>query len=165
MLRTFNDRLKTLALDPRDSFTTEIRRIAGPRTAPFYEHALRRMILRTPAMLAQIRAWAAASEVSSETRRLHDFALAYLQNPQDFLPERNHGFFGYLDDAYLVASVYDRTMHADDWAELSPLVDDLSLPPEVPGWISAARALLPDVMAKIDRTLDALDGTAPWRVS
>ncbi len=156
MLKALKNQLKLLSMDPKDPFTSEIRRRVGPREAVHLEDPLRHMVLHLPEMIAQIRRWSSASDISQETKRLHEFILAYLYNPSDFLPEKTLGLFGYLDDAYVVASAYQRTAQSDDWAELKPLVDDVGLSIRVPDWMAMARELLPHETARIEQMLDMI---------
>ena len=156
MLGAFKNKLKLLARDPQDPFTDRIRKLVGSREAVFYEDPLRRMILAIPEMITQIRTWTDVAGPPSPLRRLHEFALAYLYNPTDFLPEKNHGLFGYVDDAYLVACVYDRTTHETEWAGIKPYTESPVLDRDVPTWLEITRRLLPKVTSKIDDMLDKL---------
>lgn len=154
MLKALKDQLKQMAMDPKDPFTAEVRRRAGALEAVHLENPLRQMILHLPDMIAQVRRWTSADHVSPETRRLHEFILAYLYNPSDFLPEKVLGLFGYLDDAYVVASAYQRTAQSDDWAELRPLVDNVGLSIRIPDWMRMAQELLPNETARIEQMID-----------
>ena len=158
MLGAFNH-LKLLARDPQDPFTDRIRKLVGAREAVFYEDPLRRMIMAMPDLITHIRAWTDVAGSPSPLRRLHEFALAYLYNPADFLPEKNHGLFGYVDDAYLVACVYDRTTHETEWAGIKPYTETPVLARDVPTWVETTRRLLPKITAKIDGMLDELTAT------
>jgi uncharacterized membrane protein YkvA (DUF1232 family) len=160
MLNALKDRIEALHQDPNDPFTAEIRRIVGLSEATHTEPHLRQMILHLPDMIRQIHRWAQAPDVSPEVRKLHAFALAYLFNPTDFLPEKHLGFFGYLDDAYLVGSVYQTTMYSDAWMELKPMVDDVSLTIRVPDWLALTRRVIPRVTERIDKFLDTVDRNA-----
>ena len=143
-------------MDPKDPFTSDIRRRVGAREAAMYADPLRKMVLAMPEMLGHIRQWTEEPGEEGQLGRLHAFALAYMYNPTDFLPEKTHGLFGYVDDAYLVAGVYERTMHQVDWAGVKPYVDHPVLAQAVPGWLETTRRLLPEVTSRIDMILDNL---------
>ena len=104
----------------------------------------------------QIRAWLDVPDMPSEIKRLHGFVLTYLYNPDDYLPENHQGLFGYLDDAYVVATVYHRTLSEIDWRERHPLRSAEDLPAQVPEWLENVRLVLPEETIKIDRMFDEL---------
>lgn len=154
MLNALQGQLKLLAADPNDSFTATIRKMVGPREAVNYEQPLRALVLALPAMIWQVRGWITESKFSSSLSRLHGFAMAYLYSPEDFLPESSMGLFGYLDDAYLVARVYHRTILEADSFGNKRFVENEALPMDVHNWIKLARQLLPKETAAIDKMLE-----------
>jgi len=154
MLKALRNQLKLMAVDPNDPFTSTIRKLVGAREAVRYEGPLRRMILAMPCMITQIRGWFSDSQSPAASRRLHGFAMVYLYSPKDLLPEHRLGLFGYLDDAYLVAKVYHRSLSAPGSTGLTPFPEDEKLSQEVPQWIGLANQFLPEVTAAIDRMLD-----------
>lgn len=156
MLKAFKSQLRQLSLDPRDPFTAIVRRIAGPRSAARFEQSLRQMVLAMPDMIYQIERWSEEPAQPPTIKKLHSFALRYLYHPTDFLSEDNLGFFGYVDDAYLVASVYQRTMDDRDWVGLKPFIEHPDIAKNVTGWIDAARLLIPKETTRMDHMLDEL---------
>lgn len=154
MLQQLQTRLNILAGDPADPFTESIRALVGPRDAVQYERPMRELILAMPAMTAQIRNWITGARFQSGITRLHGFAMAYLYSPQDLLPETTMGLFGYLDDAYLVARVYHRTLLEADCFAAGPLPSDAPRPGDVHAWIRLASQLLPRETAALDKMLD-----------
>ncbi len=154
MLNALHAQLKLLAADPADPFAAIIRKLAGPRDAGGYEQPLRALILAMPAMTGQIRAWLTESKSASPIGRLHGFAMSYLYSPEDFLPESSMGFFGYLDDAYLIARVYHRTVLEADFFGNRRFAENETLPGDVHTWIKLARELLPGETAAIDSMLE-----------
>lgn len=154
MLNALQKQLKLMAADPGDPFTGIIRKLVGPREAVRYEQPSRALILAMPAMVGQIRAWSYESKLPSTLKRLHSFIMAYLYSPEDFLPESSLGFFGYLDDAYLVARVYHRTVLESDAFGLKRFVADETLSSNVQDWLKAVKGLLPEETAAMDRMLE-----------
>jgi len=156
MMKAFRKQLKAMALDPQDTFTRQVRMLTGTRDAVRFEASLREMILRMPDLLIQIREWMVDSTQPRHLRRLHNFTLAYLYNPQDFLPESTEGFFGYLDDAYLVTRVYQSTVD-----ELSLETGDLSHAPvsvsDLQKWVALTRELIPGTTRSIEHVLQTLN--------
>lgn len=158
MLNAFRNKLETLASDPADPFRAAIIARAGARDAVRYEKPLRDMILAMPRLLAQISLWSRDLGLPEPLRRAQIFALAYIYNPEDFLPEKDSGLFGFVDDAYLVTSVFHRTLEEVGPAGLRPLVDDNALAMRVPDWVRLTRQLLPDVTEKMDHLLEQQEG-------
>lgn len=154
MLQQMQSRLNALAGDPSDPFTGSIRALVGPREAVLYEKPMRELILAMPAMTRQIRAWITGANFQSGIARLHGFAISYLYSPEDLLPETSLGLFGYLDDAYLVARVYHRTLLEADCFASGPLPAGAPQPGNAHDWIRLARQLLPKETAALDKMLD-----------
>jgi uncharacterized membrane protein YkvA (DUF1232 family) len=163
VLKAFKEKLARLADDPNDPFRSAVIARVGPREAAHLEGPLRKMILALPEMLAQIGLWSRELKVSPALKGIQTLSLAYLINPEDFLPEKAHGLFGYIDDAYLVAAVFNRTLEEVGPAGMRPLIDDVGLSLRVPEWVELTRRLLPDVTEKIDAMLDTrVHGSATW---
>jgi uncharacterized membrane protein YkvA (DUF1232 family) len=154
MLEQLQSRLNALAGDPSDPFTGSIRALVGPRDAVLYERPMRELILAMPAMTRQIRAWITGARFQSGIARLHGFAMSYLYSPEDLLPETRLGLFGYLDDAYLVARVYHRTLLEADCLAGGCLPADAPKPGTVNDWLLLAKRLLPRETAALDKMLD-----------
>ena len=154
MLKALGDQLKLLATDPKNHYASTIRGLTGPREAVRYGQPLRQMILALPAMIAQLRSWSDESGLPIRVKRMQVFALAYLYNPTDFLSTSSSGFFRYLDDAYLISGIYQRTLEDKDSAGLKNHSDDASLAKHIPEWIDLAKRLLPKETSKIDELLD-----------
>ena len=153
MLKALRNQLQAMAKDPNDPFTAFIRKRVGVREALRFEGPARKMILAMPSMIAQIRAWSDESSQPLEIKKMQSFALAYLYNPTDFLPEKTTGLFGYLDDAYLVASVFQKTIEVVPLAGLRPMEEDVLLKRSVAEWLDLTRELIPDESSQIDQIL------------
>ncbi|HMX43220.1 MAG TPA: YkvA family protein [Elusimicrobiota bacterium] len=154
MLKAFQEKLTRLANDPQDPFRQRVTERVGPLEAPRTEAPLRRMILAMPDMLGQIASWSRELGMPQPLKRAQVFALAYIVNPEDFLPEGASGLYGYLDDAYIVAATYYRTMQEVGPAGLRPLTDNVSLALAVPEWVEALRRYWPELAERIDDLLD-----------
>ena len=153
MLHAFRAQLKQLAQDPHDPFLSTVRKIVGPRAAAHYAAPLRKMILALPEMIEGLRRSTDQHSLDPSVRRLQNFALTYLYSPTDYLPEKSFGLFGYLDDAYLVANVYERTLN-----EMSARGLKINSAYKIKGedvrrWIDMARHLLPNEMISIEQSL------------
>ena len=155
MLQALKSQLKTLAADPHDEFSTQIRRLVGAYEAVHYTKPLRSLILVMPELIAQIRTWMEAPGIPAQLKRVHGFLLSYLYHPTDFLPESD-GLFGYLDDAYLVGRVYARTMQQLDHRTRRTLPNLADLSGQMATWLDLARRLLPTETQQIDHLLDEI---------
>lgn len=154
MLRALGEQLRLLAADPRNHFASAIRQRAGPREAARYGQPLRRMILAMPRMIAQLRRWSCREGLPARVRRLQGFALAYLYDPVDFLAASQTGLFRYLDDAYLVARIYQYALRDRGAGGSRNSSGDRALARCIPAWVELAQRLLPAETARIDRLLD-----------
>lgn len=77
-----------------------------------------------PQLLSKGLAYCNRKEVPTELKRSIGFTLTYLYHPKDFLPEDNEKLFGYLDDAYCIALVYEKVLQALQKARIKLAVSD-----------------------------------------
>ncbi len=117
MLNAFKEELKRLAVDPLDPFHQKVRERIGKRATLIVEKRLKQLILLMPGLVRRMHAHWAGSSSGSEIKKLGGFMFIYLYQPKDFLPEDDHGLFGYLDDAYLVLIVYEKVVRLKANAE------------------------------------------------
>lgn len=153
MLALLGEQLKLLSRDPANHFASQIRRLTGPREAIRFGQPLRALILALPRMIEQLLRWSEHSGLSARNKRLQRFALLYLYDPIDFLSAKNSGLFRYLDDAYLIAGIYQHALSEFDAAGLKNRADDKTLAANIPQWIGLARQLMPKEMARIDELI------------
>ena len=151
MLNAFKQHLKHLAADPSDGFDSRIRTLAGSDAAV---PNLRKMILSTPYMADRVCRWSRLASSSPALRRRQKFALAYLYSPIDFLPEDSMGLFGYLDDSYLVAMVYEASRNELEARGVPAETDDRSLRDQLTVSLAATRRVLPETTRAIDKLLE-----------
>ena len=153
MLGALKNQLRMMAVDSKDSFTSVIRGLVGPREAMHYERPVRQMILAMPEMIAQISTWSHDPRHFHSMKRLHGFVLITLYN---FKPDHKKGLVGYVEDAYLVASAYHRTLNERDRPRLRLRVDNAVPSKSVAEWIETTKQLFPDETRKLDQILDEL---------
>jgi len=154
MLRALGEQLKILAADPKNNFASKIRQLSGPREAARYGQPLRRMILAMPHMITQLRLWNGEASLPARAKRMQEFALSYLYDPIDFLSARSSGLFRYLDDAYLIAKIYQTTLDDFKASGTKNPSQNSALSKNIPTWIDLAKRLLPKETAQIDKLLD-----------
>lgn len=158
MLMDLKDKLKKLAADRRDPFARLLRARVGAKEARRRERPLRNMVLMMPELLGQLRVWMTEPEMRADLRGVHGFILSYLYHPEDILPEKGQGLFGFLDDAFLVALAFQRALAERRARGLDCALDsDADL--QVAGWLEHARAVIPLETAQVQGMLDdLLDG-------
>lgn len=150
MLRALGERLRILASDPKNNFSSKIRRLTGPREAARYGQPLRRMILAMPQMIAQLHRWSDTSGLPPRLMRMQRFTLSYLYDPIDFLSSKNSGLFRYLDDAYLISRIFQITLAKNDASGSKNRSTHRALAQNIPEWIAIARLLLPHETAQME---------------
>lgn len=107
-----------------------------------FERAWRNMILLMPDLLERIRREASAGE-DPAARNLFGFLLTYIYLEKDLIPEDENGFFGYVDDAYLVTAAHRR-------------IAGTNAIPETKAWLETVRRVVPKEAARLDEMLDEL---------
>lgn len=106
MIGEFQENLKRLLIDPKDLFHSHVRARIGKKATDHFEEKVKEFILRMPSVVSRINTMVMREKEGSVAHRLAKYLLIYLYDPMDFLPEKDNGLFGYLDDAYFVAIVY-----------------------------------------------------------
>ncbi|HNX69252.1 MAG TPA: hypothetical protein PKI45_07180 [Candidatus Omnitrophota bacterium] len=110
MLKALDERLKRLSKDPGDDFHHQIRGRIGKKATHLFEQRLKNLICLMPQLLSRGLAYCNRGEVPTEIKKSIGFTLTYLYHPKDFLLEDNEKLFGYLDDAYCMALVYEKVL-------------------------------------------------------
>lgn len=107
MLTGLKQHLVLLAVEEGKSFSKEMgARLATKHPKKTEVSRCINLIFLMPDLIRTVRSWSVDSHLPKEIKRLNGFLLTYLYYPTDFLPEHEYGLFGYLDDAYLIGSVY-----------------------------------------------------------
>jgi len=71
---------------------------------------LKNLICLAPELLLRLLKHCRQEEVPPKFKKAVGFMLTYFYHPKDFLPEEHQGLFGYLDDAYCIALVYEKVL-------------------------------------------------------
>lgn len=150
MLRAFKEELKRLENDPNDDFHEKVKRRIGRKATEILEKRLKQIILLMPNLVGRIRIHWEKEGADPKIKKLGGFVFAYMYHPQDFLSKDEHGFFGYLDDAYLVASVYERVLQ--DVA--GPNKDDQEYLATLAKTKKYVKAVIPDETKKIEEMVE-----------
>lgn len=119
-----------------------------------HEGALRGLVLVLPDLLGQTGAWFAASgETPRALRQVYATLLSYVYHVVDVIPEEVHGFWGYLDDAYLVGRVYLETvgLHPVDSRRF-----DAGFDAQLGEWLALTRVVVPAHTRRLDTLAEHL---------
>lgn len=118
-------------------FHKEVRERVGKKATPILERRLRLFIYSMPGMIScAIGEW--SLKKPEQAGKVGRILLDYIRNSNDYLPESKLGLFGYLDDSYLAACVYEKI--APDPASAERMRDYKNL----------ARLVIPYETRKID---------------
>ncbi len=151
MLKALKSQLSLLAVDQGDRFSREIRERYGKSNIQWAVSKAVNLILIMPDLIARIRQASSEPGLSAQMRRLNQYVLIYLYHPYDFVAEDKPGLMGYLDDAYLVGTVYSRLKaQTSSGNTAEDLARDLEASLEV------VRAVLPKETRKIDHLVEEL---------
>ncbi|OQA57056.1 MAG: hypothetical protein BWY42_00745 [Candidatus Omnitrophica bacterium ADurb.Bin277] len=112
MLKTFEEHLKNVAAVDNGDFHDRLRERIGKKAAPVLEKRLKDMILLTPHLLLRIYRYGTDPETPQAAKTLAESALIYFYHPKDFIPDGGRRLFGYLDDAYYIALLYERILRS-----------------------------------------------------
>lgn len=156
MIAAFQEQLKRLAEEKKEDFHKDLRARVGKRATRVLEERLSKFILLMPHLINRIYShWNRHKGVSNE-KQLMGFVLSYLYHPKDFLDESHKHFFGYLDDAYLVAIVYEEVMSEFKKADIQIPKTDQSLLEEILSLKKYVKGVLPLESKKIEKMVAEL---------
>lgn len=155
MIHAFKDSLKRLVVDPNDPFHIHVRERVGKKATDNLEMKLKEFILRMPSIVSRIEEIMRQEPEGSFASRLSQYLLIYLYDPEDFLPEKDKGLFGYLDDAYFVAIVYLLIIQR----RTSEILDrkDIEFEESLFQFLGVVRYVIPDECKKIEKTISDIE--------
>jgi len=156
MLKALDERLKRLSKDPSDDFHDQIRCRIGKKATRLFEQRLKNMICLMPQLLSKSLAYCNRKEVPANLKRSIGFSLTCLYHPGDFLPEDSEKLFGYLDDAYCIALVYERILRTLQKARVKLSVFDQSFLKQFPLMRRNVNAVIPEEGKSISEMIDGV---------
>ena len=156
MLKALKNQLVQLSEINGDGFASKIRFRVSMEEGDAAVASLRNLILMMPELISQIRSWMNDPRVPERDKKLHGFMLTYLYHPIDFLPDSDHGLYGYLDDAYFVGCIYINSMQHMDFGSRRSQPNTEPLETAVPKWLDMTRKVLPHETKKIDEMISEL---------
>ncbi len=155
MLKALENQLKSLASQDEEIFLKALQDHLGHKPNEEQVKAVKEFIFLLPPTLKQLSRYLNEPSVPSEVKKISGNIITYIYDPEDYLPEGECGFLGYLDDAYLVVSAYLKLqdVYLKDWRDRSP--EDLELLKRVRDLYHIPKIVIPDITAKIDILLES----------
>jgi len=159
MLRALQSHLRDLAEDKTGKLKKEIKARWSGEVTDDQVHAIKEFIFLMPPCLKVLSQYWSDRKTPANTKNLAGLIITYVYHPHDLISDKEHGLFGYIDDAYLVVASFLRIqdMYIHNWADKSELERDLI--ERSRELISAPKLVIPDEAAKIDDSITrCLDG-------
>jgi len=155
MLKALVNQLTTLAREDEQGLRKSIERHLGGRATEEQMKAVKEFIFLLPPVLQQLSEYWKDESLPSEAKRLSGHIITYIYNPDDYLPEEEHGLFGYLDDAYLVVSAFLRIQdsYLRDWRDKTAM--ELKLVERARELIVVPEIVIPEEVKRIEALLDS----------
>lgn len=154
MLKAVKDQLTLMAIEQGDGFAREVRKRYGSANSQWAVGKSLNLILIMPELIGRIRDLSDDRSLSPDLKRLNQYVLIYLYHPYDFIPEETSALFGYLDDAYLVGSVYSRLKRSSTASPRSATAEDLTR--DLEASLEAVRLVIPKEARRIDQLIEEL---------
>ena len=149
MLVALKEHLVLLAVEEGKDFSRQVgARLATKHLKKTDVSRCINLILLMPDLIRTVRLWSVDSRLPKEVKRLNGFLLTYLYYPADFLPEHEHGLFGYIDDAYLIGRVYHMARQFKTDGPIGAA--------ELSGTLDLIRRIIPKESRIIDRMIDEI---------
>ena len=155
MLKALANELRSLADTAGDQFEEAIQIRLDGKTTEEQVSKLKEFIFLLPPVLKQLSGYWNEKSTPTKAKEMSGLIINYILQPDDFLPERKAGLFGYLDDAYVVVSAFLRIQDlylrnwqdkTDEERELAERARDLMVAPKI---------VIPAEVARIDKMLDS----------
>lgn len=154
MLKAFKSELQRLRKEEYAFFHAQIRGRVGKRATRHFEEPLVQQVMLIPDLMGRIHHYWEQPYMPARVKRLASWIFAYLYNNEDVLPTKEHGLFGYLDDAYLVGLFYECVLHEVRSQYLPVAETDIQLAEHTAKNLGYIRKIIPDTTDQIDRMFE-----------
>ena len=148
MLKALKAQLIQLSEKSEESIAKRFKRFATYEKARTYEQDLKNFVLCLPDLLQQNRVWFESEEIPSHLRKVYWYLLTYVYHSTDLLPEEDYGFWGYLDDAYLIGLAYSKTLNDYHIPASTHLADKFDQ--QIESWLQKTQEILPQQTEALD---------------
>lgn len=156
MLRALKDQLKILALDKDKEFHVTLRRRVGKKATKLFESRMKQFVLLMPDVVERIHYYYShLQKEGSKTKRLGGYLLTYLYHPDDLIGEAS-GLFGYLDDAYFSALVFEKIIMEIPKGDQLLVEPNKQFNESLRQLKAAARSVIPKEAKKIDQMVEEI---------
>ena len=156
MLNALAKHLKELAEKSPEKFREEVKMKLNGKATDDQVAVIKEFIFLLPATLNQLSRYWNRKDTPPDAKKVSGFIITYIYQLSDFLPENQHGLFGYLDDAYFVVKSYlqinDRFLR--NWHDRTS--EEIALSDRARQLVDVPRMLIPDVATRIDKMVDSL---------
>lgn len=157
MLRAMKEQLKYLAKDEQKLFHQSLRKAVGKKATMILEERLKKVIVLMPDLVSRIHDYWRMQPEASSTKRLGSYMLTYIYLPKDLLPQDEKvNLYGYLDDAYMVASIYITVIEDVSLSGEQILKVDQKLYEEIKVLRRSIKIVIPKVCQKMDEMIHDL---------
>ena len=153
MLRALKEQLKVLAVDEDKGFHNILRERIGKKATGLLENRLKQLILLMPDLVERIHYYYGPVHNGNPiTKKLGGYMLTYLYHPDDLIDEE-WGLFGYLDDAYFVAVVFEEIINEVSLEDQLLVEPDKEFNESIRLLKVSARSAIPNEASKIDNMI------------
>jgi uncharacterized membrane protein YkvA (DUF1232 family) len=153
MLKALKHQLKQLQAEADKSLERRFMRQTQYDVMQANKDTLQNFVLCLPDLLEQMGVWFASPQTPQPLRQTYGHLLAYVYHAGDVLPDEEYGFWGYLDDAYLVGAIYQKTLshHPNTHRRFDDQFDV-----QINAWLEKTRAALPKHTEYLDSLVTQL---------
>ena len=164
MLTALQNHLRALAGESNGRLKKEIESRWGDKVTEEQVHKIKEFIFLMPPALKVLSKYWSEKTTPHEAKHLAGLIITYVYHPHDLISDKEHGLFGYIDDAYLVVSSFLRIndMYLHNWDEKSDMERDLAK--RAKELIEVPRLLIPEETKKIDETIESWQNGNPEEI-
>ena len=153
MLRAMKEQLKILAQDEDKKFHNILRERIGKKATELLENRLKQLIILIPDLVERVYYYYGHLQTNnSKTKKLGGYLLTYLYHPEDLISDE-WGLFGYLDDAYFGAAVFEEIIHEVSVEDQLLIEPDKKFNESLKLLKASARSVIPEEASKIDNMI------------
>jgi uncharacterized membrane protein YkvA (DUF1232 family) len=154
MLKALSSQLQELAKSTDNDFRATIKKHMDGKVTEEQISTLKEFIFLLPPTLKILNSYWDDPRTPPDVKKLSGLLIAYIIRRDDLLSDEHLGFFGYLDDSYIVVSAFLRIqeMYLRDWQDKSP--EERELTERARKLIVAPRIVIPEETTGIDEVME-----------
>lgn len=156
MLRALKEQLKVMALNEDNKFHEELKKRVGKKATELLKNRIKQFILLMPDIVEKIHFYYGhVQKEDLKSKRLGGYLLAYIYHPQDMINEE-WGLFGYLDDAYFSAVVFEKIIKEIASEDQFLVEPNKEFNESLQQLIVTVRSVIPEEAKKIDEMIESI---------